>query len=70
MTMSDDDWSGVAFAQDNRTADTLAAHLQANEQWRRHYNTRRPHSSLGYRPPAPPAHRPTPQAAQQPSTFQ
>lgn len=23
------------------------------EQWRRHYNTRRPHSSLGYRPPAP-----------------
>lgn len=23
------------------------------EQWRQHYNTRRPHSSLGYRPPAP-----------------
>lgn len=23
------------------------------EAWRRHYNTRRPHSSLGYRPPAP-----------------
>jgi transposase InsO family protein len=23
------------------------------ESWRRHYNTRRPHSSLGYRPPAP-----------------
>ena len=23
------------------------------EQWRRHYNTKRPHSSLGYRPPAP-----------------
>lgn len=22
------------------------------EQWRVHYNTRRPHSSLGYRPPA------------------
>ena len=22
-------------------------------QWRRHYNTVRPHSSLGYRPPAP-----------------
>ncbi|MEO0818670.1 MAG: integrase core domain-containing protein, partial [Pseudomonadota bacterium] len=21
--------------------------------WRRHYNTKRPHSSLGYRPPAP-----------------
>lgn len=23
------------------------------EQWRQHYNTQRPHSSLGYRPPAP-----------------
>lgn len=23
------------------------------EQWRRHYNTQRPHSALGYRPPAP-----------------
>ena len=25
------------------------------EQWRIHYNQRRPHSSLGYRPPAPQA---------------
>ena len=25
------------------------------EQWRRHYNTVRPHSALGYRPPAPEA---------------
>lgn len=25
------------------------------EQWRVHYNTRRPHSSLGYRPPTPAA---------------
>lgn len=23
------------------------------EKWRRHYNTIRPHSALGYRPPAP-----------------
>lgn len=23
------------------------------ENWRRHYNTRWPHASLGYRPPAP-----------------
>jgi putative transposase len=23
------------------------------EKWRVHYNTRRPHSALGYRPPAP-----------------
>ena len=22
-------------------------------QWRKHYNTKRPHSALGYRPPAP-----------------
>ena len=39
------------------------------EQWRRHYNTRRPHSSLGYRPPAPAAHWPTPMTAQQPGTI-
>ena len=25
------------------------------ERWRRHYNTARPHSALGYRPPAPEA---------------
>jgi transposase InsO family protein len=25
------------------------------ESWRRHYNTKRPHSALGYRPPAPEA---------------
>jgi putative transposase len=25
------------------------------EQWRRHYNTHRPHSALNYRPPAPEA---------------
>ena len=25
------------------------------EDWRRHYNTQRPHSALGYRPPAPQA---------------
>jgi len=24
-------------------------------EWRRHYNTKRPHSALGYRPPAPEA---------------
>ncbi len=31
------------------------------EQWRREYNTIRPHSSLGYRPPAPEAIRPDPE---------
>jgi putative transposase len=30
------------------------------EAWRRHYNTVRPHSSLGYRPPAPVAYSPSP----------
>ena len=25
------------------------------EEWRRHYNTKRPHSALGYRPPEPEA---------------
>ena len=28
------------------------------EQWRKHYNTIRPHSALGYRPPAPQAMNP------------
>jgi putative transposase len=30
------------------------------ERWRRHYNTSRPHSALGYRPPAPEAFLPQP----------
>jgi transposase InsO family protein len=29
--------------------------LVLDERWRVHYNTIRPHSSLGYRPPAPQA---------------
>ena len=32
------------------------------EQWRKEYNTRRPHSALGYRPPATEARLPRPQA--------
>ena len=28
------------------------------EKWRKHYNTKRPHSSLGYQPPAPESFRP------------
>lgn len=32
---------------------TLAEAKVLIEQWRLHYNTQRPHSSLGYRPPAP-----------------
>ena len=32
---------------------TLAEARVLIEGWRRHYNTVRPHSALGYRPPAP-----------------
>jgi putative transposase len=32
---------------------SLAEARTVIETWRKHYNTRRPHSSLGYRPPAP-----------------
>jgi len=32
---------------------SLAEARSVIEGWRQHYNTRRPHSSLGYRPPAP-----------------
>jgi putative transposase len=30
------------------------------EQWRKHYNTIRPHSALNYRPPAPQTFAPSP----------
>ncbi|MEQ9453040.1 MAG: integrase core domain-containing protein, partial [Phycisphaeraceae bacterium] len=33
------------------------------ERWRVHYNTQRPHSSLGYLPPAPEALVPEPPSA-------
>ena len=38
-------------------------------QWRVHYNTLRPHSSLGYRPPAPVACSPTLHPSPQPQTV-
>jgi len=38
--------------------DTLLEAKVLIERWRRHYNTRRPHSALGYRPPAPEATQP------------
>jgi transposase InsO family protein len=34
---------------------SLAEAIVLIEAWRRHYNSIRPHSSLGYRPPAPEA---------------
>ena len=39
-------------------SDTLLEAKVLIERWRRHYNTVRPHGSLGYRPPAPEAIQP------------
>jgi len=38
--------------------DTLREAQVLMERWRKYYNTERPHSSLGYRPPAPEARQP------------
>ena len=43
---------------DREQFDTLLEAKVLIERWRRHYNTVRPHSSLGYRPPAPEAIQP------------
>ncbi len=40
---------------DGELFDTLYEAQVLVERWRRHYNEVRPHSSLGYRPPAPAA---------------
>jgi len=40
------------------------------ERWGKEYNTVRPHSSLGYRPPAPAAINPTPPALEQAAAMQ
>jgi transposase InsO family protein len=40
---------------DGETFYTLKEAKAPIEQWRKHYNTIRPHSALGYRPPAPEA---------------
>jgi len=42
------------------TFDTVLEAQVLVENWRRHYNAVRPHSSLGYRPPAPEAVQPWP----------
>jgi transposase InsO family protein len=38
--------------------DTLLEAKVLIERWRQHYNTIRPHSALGYQPPAPEARQP------------
>jgi transposase InsO family protein len=40
------------------------------EQWRKHYNTKRPHSALGYRPPAPVTYSPIPAPLEQSQIMQ
>jgi putative transposase len=40
------------------------------EQWRKYYNTKRPHSALGYRPPAPVAYSPIPTPLDQTAIMQ
>ena len=40
------------------------------EAWRQEYNRVRPHSSLGYRPPAPATYRPAPLTLGQPHALQ
>jgi len=40
------------------------------EKWRIHYNTKRPHSSLGYKPPAPLTIAPNPPPLDEVSNMQ
>ena len=53
----------VALAS-GKTVEMACRELEISEQtyyrWRREYNTIRPHSARGYRPPAPEAVRPSP----------
>ncbi len=44
-------WSTRKYTKDR----TLSEAQILIEQWRKHYNTKRPHSALGYKPPAPEA---------------
>jgi putative transposase len=43
---------------DGEILDTVLEARVVTETWRRHYNSVRPHSSLGYKPPAPEAFKP------------
>ena len=47
--------------------DTLLEAKVLIERWRQHYNTIRPHSALGYRPPAPEALQPRAVGGQNPN---
>ena len=45
--------AGFYSAVDSEIFYTLKEAQIIIEKWRKHYNTKRPHSALGYRPPAP-----------------
>ena len=48
------------FLQASAEADLAALDAPTVKRWRKHYNQARPHSALGYRPPAPAAWQPGP----------
>ena len=45
-------WTPITRRRHSRAGLGYASDL-TDAEWRRHYNTERPHSALGYRPPAP-----------------
>jgi putative transposase len=53
-----DSFSGTRNLCHREVFDTLLEAKVLIERWRRAYNTVRPHSSLGYQPPAPEAIQP------------
>jgi hypothetical protein len=60
MELTDDGWTWQPFLLRDELLNgeifyTLKEAQIVIENWRRHYNTVRPHSSLGYRPPVPEA---------------
>jgi putative transposase len=63
MSLSDELLNGVIFCSLNEARIVI-------ERWRREYNQIRPHSALGYRPPAPAACNPKPLMLTQPELVQ
>ena len=58
--------AGIGEFPEREAFDTLLEAKVLIERWRQHYNTIRPHSALGYRPPAPEALQPCVVAAAAP----
>jgi len=67
------DLRDFAWTEGTRDGEILYSLKEARiviEQWRKRYNTKRPHSALGYRPPAPAAYSPTPASLDQQPAMQ